>query len=232
MLTAIIIDKEPFLIKEVEKKCVASKLIRLEKAFTNINEGEKYLHKFPVDLLLIDIEMAKMSGIDFNNIAEQNTMVIFTSSKKELAIDAYSMNALDFLLHPFTAKRMEAALTKAIDYYNIRLNSGQSEEKQNIFLRADYGLQKFTLSEILYIESLGDYINIYLQNKNRITTRLTMKGMLEKLNRNEFIRVHRQFIIPLSKIENVKNKIISVAGKEIPIGNVYRKDTLKHLKYN
>ncbi len=229
MLQAIIIDKEPLFKEIIEKGCIDSQRFQLKKLFTTINEGLKYLHKSPVDLLFIDIEMAKSSGVDFRLLSELNTMVIFVSETKDLAVDAYNMNAIDFLLKPYSEDRLSVALNKAILNYNIKLNSNNAEEKPNMFLRADYGLRKFILSDILYIESLGDYINIYLQNQKRITTRLTMKMMLSKLNTNEFIRVHRKYIIPLNRIENVKSRIISIAGREIPIGNKYRKDAMRHL---
>ncbi len=230
MLRTIIIDTEPKSLELILKDCVGSERIKLDKTFTSMILGLKHLRKYPVDVLFVDIVLAKAWGIDFDEKIGQNIKVVFTSTQKELAIDAYDMDALDFLLKPYSFERVESTLAKIVNYFNIQISSKRLEGNENIFVRANHGLQKFVVAEILYIEALGDYVNIYLQNQKRITTRMTMKDMMDRLNKSEFIRIHRKFIVSLRKIEKIKSKAIKIAGKDITIGNVYRKDALYLIK--
>ena len=156
-------------------------------------------------------------------------MVIFTTAYSEYAVESYELNAIDFLLKPFEKERFNKAVNRAKEFYNFRT---QKEEIKNqfLFVRADYSLIKIAIADILFIEGLDDYIKIILPDQKPIVTRMTMKTILEKLPTKEFIRVHRSFIVPFSKIQTVRNKIISIAGNEIPIGSSYEEEFLKFFK--
>jgi hypothetical protein len=229
MIRAIAIDDEPLPLEILQAYCDKTELVSLERTFTKIVEAQKYLRKFPVDLLFLDIHMPKMSGIEFYKSIEQSTMVIFTTAHSQYALEGFNLNAVDFLLKPFSFERFESAVIKANEYYNYQ-NHKETAKPQHIYVRADYSLIKIAFPEIHYIESLGDYICIYLDNGKRITTRMTMKTVYEKLSAKDFIRVHRSFIVPIKGIENIKGKTMIVYGKEIPIGNLYEEDVLKLIK--
>ncbi len=127
---------------------------------------------------------------------------------------------MDYLLKPFTLERFLQATEKAKIYY--RLHHHADIPKQDfLLLRVDYSLVKVLFANILFIEGLDDYLKIYLKDQRPIVTSMTMKTMTEKLLQTEFIRVHRSYIIPFSKIESVRSKIIYIAGEEIPIGTSY-----------
>ncbi len=229
MIKAIAIDDEPLPLEILENYCSKTNLVQLEKTFTSVVEAQKFMRKFPVDLLFLDIHMPKMSGLEFYKTIEQNTMVIFTTAHSQYALDGFNLSAVDFLLKPYSFERFETAVIKANEYYNFQ-NQKETVQEQYIYVRADYSLIKIMFADILYIESLGDYINIFIHNQKRITTRMTMKVIIEKLPAKEFIRVHRSFIVPLKRIENVRNKTIMVAGKEIPIGSIYEEEIYKRFK--
>lgn len=220
MITAIAIDDEPLALNVIEAFCKEVDFIDLQKTFTKPHDGLKYLKKFSVDLLFLDINMPPISGIDLYKSIQQETMVIFTTAYSEYAVESYDLNAVDFLLKPFELDRFIKAVNRAKEFYNFR---HQSEETRNqfLFIRADYSLIKISIADILYIEGLDDYIKIILPDQKPVVTRMTMKNMLEKLPAKEFIRVHRSFIVPFSKVENVRNKTITISGKEIPIGSSY-----------
>lgn len=224
MIKAIAIDDELPALKIIEKFCEKTGLIELQKTFSMPNEALKHLSKFPTDLLFLDINMPAMSGIELYKSIEQNTMVIFTTAYSEFAVEGFNLNAIDYLLKPYTYERFLQAVNKA----NDNLGSSGSIEKsleQYLFVRADYSLIKIAINDIVLIEGLDDYLKIHLDNNPKpIVTRMTMKSIMEKLSSSEFIRVHRSFIIPFSKIENVRKKIITIAGKEIPIGSSYESD--------
>lgn len=224
MIKAIAIDDELPALQIIENFCEKTGLIELQKTFSKPNEALKYLSKFPTDLLFLDINMPSISGIELYKSVEQNTMVIFTTAYSEFAVEGFNLNAVDYLLKPYTYERFLQAVTKANDFYNTTSPSEKNQE-QYLFVRADYSLIKILIADIVLIEGLDDYLKIHLHNNIKpIVTRMTMKGIMEKLSSKEFIRVHRSFIVPFSKIENVRKKIITIAEKEIPIGNSYEAD--------
>jgi DNA-binding LytR/AlgR family response regulator len=229
MIKAIAIDDEPPALKVMENFCEKIDFISLDKTFTKPSEALKHLNKFPVDLLFLDINMPSVNGIEFYKSLEQNVLVIFTTAYSEYAVEGFNLNAVDYLLKPFTYERFLQATNKANDFLNYQTQS-DSTLTPYLFIRADYSLVKITIANILYIEGLDDYLKIHLENQKPVVTRMTMKALLEKLPAKDFIRVHRSFIIPFGKIESVRNKLISVSGKEIPIGTSYEEVFFKQFK--
>lgn len=220
MINAIAIDDEPLALTVIQSLCDKSKDINLLKTFTQPNEALKYLRKFPVDLIFCDIHMPSMTGINLVKSLQQKTMVIFTTAFSEYAAVSYELNAIDYLLKPINLRRFTQAITKAQEYFDYVNNRSQCEDKQ-IFIRADFCLIKIQLADILYIEGLADYLKIYIKDRKTIVARMTMKDMMDKLNPTDFIRVHRSFILPFSRIEVVRGTTIFIGDKEFPIGRTY-----------
>ncbi len=229
MINAIAIDDEPPALAVIESFCKESGLVTLQKTFTRPSEAQKYLKRFPTDLLFLDIQMPSLSGIDFYKGLEQETMVIFTTAHSQFAVEGFNLNAVDFLLKPFTYERFFQAVSKANDFYNYN-RQADKPQTQYLFIRADYSLIKIAVPDIVFIEGLDDYLKIHLQNQKTVVARMTLKTMLEKLPAKEFIRVHRSFIVPFSRIENVRNKTIRLAGEEIPLGSSYEEEFFKVFK--
>jgi DNA-binding LytR/AlgR family response regulator len=224
MIKALAIDDEPLALNVIEAFCAQLDYIDLQKTFTKPNEALKHLNKYPVDLLFLDIHMPSLTGIDFYKNIEQNTLVIFCTAHGQYAVEGFNLNALDYLLKPFTFERFKQATDKARDYFA----SSNNQKAQHIFVRADYSLQKIMLDDIMCIEALDDYLKIYINNQKTIVARMTMKAMLEKLPSTEFMRVHRSFIVPIKKVESLRNKMLQLGDKKIPVGNSYEEDVLKH----
>ena len=227
MIKAIAIDDEPPALTIIENFCRRTEGILLEKTFTMPAEALKHLRKFPVDLLFLDIQMPSVNGIDFYKEVKQDTMVIFTTAYSEYAVEGFNVSAADYLLKPFTFARFQQAVAKAADYYNYK-KQGSNETPKYLFIRADYSLLKIALTDIIYIEGLDDYLKIHLTGSHPVVARMTMKAMLEKLPANDFIRVHRSYIVPFNRIESYRNKLITIAGEEIPTGSSYEENFLKH----
>lgn len=220
MIKAVAIDDEPPALRVVENFCLKSGLLTIEKTFNKPMEALRYVNRFPVDLLFLDINMPSLKGTDLYRSLKQQTMVIFTTAYSEFAVEGFELNAIDYLLKPFTYDRFLQAVTKANDFYNY-LNKQSVQKEQYLFIRADYSLIKINLADILFIEGLDDYLKIHIKDQKPIIARMTMKAMTEKLPADSFIRVHRSYIVSFRHIENVRSKIITIAGEEIPVGNSY-----------
>jgi len=189
--------------------------------------------------------MPSMSGIDFykalnpapspGSSPSQPVMVIFTTAYAEYAVEGFTLNAVDYLLKPFTLERFLQAVNKAADFYRWQQRTDTANEAY-LYVRADYSLHKISLADIMLIEGLDDYLKIHLQPEGAtgsradaprpIVARMTMKAMQERLPDAGFIRVHRSYIVPLDRIEAVRNKTIFIVGREIPIGARYEADFL------
>lgn len=220
MIHAIAIDDEPPALSVIENFCSRTDFIRLTKTFTQPAEAAKHLRRFPVDLVFLDIQMPSVSGLEFSGKLGPGIMVIFTTAYSEYAIEGFNLDAVDYLLKPFSFERFTKAVQKARDYYQYTHLLPQT--KPYIFIRADYTLVKIFLDDILFIEGLDDYLKIHIHEHKPVVTRMTMKTLLDKLPTGMFTRVHRSFIVPVDKIEQIRNQVLTVAGHEIPIGNSYK----------
>lgn len=218
MIKAIALDDEPLALEILQSLCATIEYVELEKTFTKSDEAFKYLKKYPVDLLFLDINMPSISGLDFYKKLPHKTMVIFTTAYSEFAVEGFTLSATDYLLKPISLSRFQQAVEKAHAQFKLQ---NQNIEQQYLFIRADYSLIKILFSDILYIEGLDDYLKIHIQNQKTVVARMTLKAIIQKLPETEFIRVHRSFIVPVSKIGKIRNKIIHIDQTEIPISASY-----------
>lgn len=227
MIRAIALDDERPALDVIEAFCSRIPSITLVKSFTRTGEARLYMENNPVDLIFLDINMPRESGLEFSRSINQQSMVIFTTAYSEFAAESYEVEAVDYLLKPFTFERFGQAVQKAQarlkSLSNERMESG---EPAHLFLRVDYGLVKVTLSDILFIEGLDNYLKIHLRGTRALVVRLTMKAMQDKLPAEHFVRVHRSYIVPLDKIRTVRNKVILIEEEEIPIGSSYERNFL------
>jgi DNA-binding LytR/AlgR family response regulator len=228
MINAIAIDDEPLALRIIENFCAKVDFITLTKTFTRPAEALEYIRQNKVDLLFLDIQMPSLTGIELYKEIKDDTMVIFTTAFSEYAVEGFDLNAVDYLLKPFTFERFLQAAQKALKQLG---HLKPSENKaQPLIIKADYSLVKVEPAEIIYIEGLDDYLKIHLVNRKPLVARLTMKGILEDLP-THFIRVHRSFIVPIDKIKSVRNKTIFLGETtEIPIGSSYEEQFLSAFK--
>jgi DNA-binding LytR/AlgR family response regulator len=235
MIRAIALDDEPPALRVLTHFCSQVDSIDLQKTFLRPDEALSHLHETPTDLLFLDINMPSVSGIEFHKAIPGELMVIFTTAYAEFAVEGFNLNAVDYLLKPFTLERFQQAVAKANEQHKFRNQSDPAIEAY-LYIRADYTLHKIALPDILFIEGLDDYLKIHIQHSNRpIVARMTMKTMLQKLQEADpqterFMRVHRSYIVPFSRIEQVRNRVITVAGEEIPIGMSYEADFFKRFQ--
>ncbi|UKB84636.1 LytTR family DNA-binding domain-containing protein [Chryseobacterium sp. MEBOG06] len=220
MIKAIALDDEILALKIIENYAEKIENLSLEKIFNTQIDAQRYLNKFPVDLIFLDIEMPSKNGMDFYKSISQNTKVIFTTAYSEYAVDAFNINAVDYLLKPFSFDRFKAAVEK------VKMNT-EADDVRHLSIRADYKLHKINFDDILLIEGLDDYIQIHLTDHSVITARSSMKNILEKLSEKDFVRVHRSYIVPVKNIKTIVNRNIHIENFIIPIGETYKEMVIK-----
>jgi DNA-binding LytR/AlgR family response regulator len=219
MYSCIAIDDEPLALEVIKKYIAKIYFLDLKGAFTDPYEAKKFMDANPVDILFLDIQMPDINGIEFSKtLSSKNIAVIFTTAYSQYAVEGFNVDAIDYLLKPIEYDRFLKAVYKAKEY--IEYLNNQELNHGYIFVKSDYQMIKINLKDILYIEGLDDYIKIYMPQKS-ILTLMTLKTITQKLPSKEFLRVHRSYIVPVSKIENVSKSKIKIVDKEIPIGVSY-----------
>lgn len=181
---------------------------------------ENYLKQKP-ELIFLDVEMPGLTGVEFANSILPETKIVFISSKKEYAVDAYGLNAIDYLLKPVTLPRLTQAILKLKS--TVSNSSSSDEEKDHVFLKTGDGYKRIRITDINYVEALGDYVQIFTADAKFIMNG-TLKNAYSKLSGDNFKRVHRSYIVNMNKIEKIEDGAIVIGKKIIPIGRSYKKD--------
>lgn len=220
MIKAIAIDDEPLALQIIEALCARISYIDLKKIFTSQAEAQRYINKFEVDLLFLDIQMPRQNGIDLYKSLKQETKVIFTTAYSQYAVEGFNVSASDYILKPIAFERFEEAVAKVKRELDLEQNSGTVNS--HLTIRADYKLHNIPLDEIIMIEAMDDYVKIMRTNKMTLVARSTMKGILNKLPRPAFTRIHKSFIVNNSKVEAIQAGSVEIAGKQLPIGKTYK----------
>ena len=227
MIKAIVVDDEIPALKIVEKFCADSEKIELLEKFNKPTEAIAFLKKNKVDLIFLDVNMPSITGLELYKELSNPPQVIFTTAYAEYAIDGFNLNAVDYLLKPFSYERFLTAITKA----EVILKSNTKISiNTHLSIRADYALHKIPFGNILYFEGYDDYVKIHIQDQKTIVARVTMKSILEKLSADKFIRTHRSYIVAIDKIKAIKSKSVFIADAEIPISNSYEEQLLIRIK--
>lgn len=220
MLHCVIVDDEPLALDLLQSYIEKTPDLRLVQSFTDAPAAAAYVSANPVDLLFLDVQMPHINGIQLLESLAKPPMVIFTTAYSEYAAQGFELDAIDYLLKPFDIVRFQRAVNKAQDYYRYLQKEAETATPY-IFVKSEYQVIKINLDEIRYIEALDDYIKIYTTAGRPILTLMTLKAMAERLPEDKFARVHRSFIVSLTKIESVRNRKVRIGDAEIPVGNSY-----------
>lgn len=210
---------------------LASQIKDLEVAgdCENAMDAYNFLQENTVDILLLDIEMPNMTGLELTkNLGTKSPLIIFTTSKKEYAVEAFELNVVDYILKPV----MPARFIQAIDKAREILESNTEEVKMNddafIFIRDSNIVRKIQLDDILYAEAMGDYVKIFV-GKKFYAIHTTLKATEDRLPSTKFLRVHRSYIVALSKIDTIQDGALMINEKPIPVADAYRASLNKRM---
>ena len=216
-MKAIAIDDEPIALNIISAHAEKVPFLELENTFTDAFRALEYLQKENVDLIFLDIKMPDISGIEFFNSLNKKPLLIFTTAYSEHAVTSFEMDAVDYLLKPFSLARFIKGCNKAFELYNAR---NAAETADHLYVKTGYEQQKLLFEDILYVEAAGNYVNFVTTDK-KLLSRSTFSDVLNLLPTDKFIRVHRSFIVSLSKIEKVERHQVTVGAVAIPLSEAY-----------
>jgi DNA-binding LytR/AlgR family response regulator len=227
MLKAIAIDDEPIALEVIRNLSAKIAFIEVRKFFTDAFEALDFLQKEKIDLIFLDIKMPDISGIEFLKSMANPPMIIFTTAYSEHAVQSFELDAIDYLLKPFSQSRFLKACNKAYEQYKLKNNEKEAAPlRDSIFIKSGYDQIRVALDEILYVESSGNYMQFVLNNQ-KILSRLTMSEVEELLSASSFVRVHRSYIVAKKKIDKIEKNSIWIKQIELPVGAGYIKEIQK-----
>ena len=234
-IQCIIVDDERVAREILESHLSKIEAVEIAGSCKNAVEAFNILSKQKIDLIFLDINMPEISGLSLAKTINKDVKIIFTTAYREYAVDGFDLQAVDYLLKPISFERLLQAINKYLDENSPHQISDSNElvpeKSDSFFVRADRKMIKICHSEILFIESLSDYIKIHLTGKT-VVTRETITSIEAKLPQNEFIRTHRSFIVSIDKIDLFTCELVEIGKKQIPISRSYKNEVLKQLKYN
>ncbi len=224
------VDDEPYALDVLETYIQKIDDLELVTKCTNAIDAFNLIQKEKIDVLFLDIQMPKLTGIDFLKNITNPPQVIFTTAYRDYALDGYDLNITDYLLKPFSFERFLKAINK------VYMNSGaqdskvkdEAKEQNIIYFKADKKMLKVWLNDIFYIESMKDYVFVKTLKRDIISYQ-KISFLDEKLPEHKFLRIHRSFIVAVDKVEAFCATHVDVAGKEIPIGRNYKNQVFKKL---
>ena len=231
-IRCVVVDDEP-MAREILASYVA-KIPNLElvKSCKNAMEAFEIANSEKIDIFFLDINMPEISGLSLAKSINQKSKIIFTTAYREYAIDGFNLQAVDYLLKPISFDRFLQAIHKYFDglpalqvQHKVEKNTLKSDF---IFVRSDRKMLKINFDEVLYIESLSDYVKIHLEAKT-ITTRETISNIERKLPTKNFLRIHRSYIVNLTKAVSYTNELVEIGKNAIPISRTYKENVLKKL---
>jgi two-component system, LytTR family, response regulator len=216
-MKAIAIDDEPIALDIIRSHAGKVPFLDLKATFTDAFQALEYLQKESVDLLFLDIKMPDISGIDFFNSLSKKPLVIFTTAYTEHAVTSFELDAVDYLLKPFSLSRFIKGCNKAFELYNFR---NDSQKADHLYVKTGYEQVKVMYEDILYLEAAGNYVNFVLKDKT-ILSRSTFNEAINQLPADQFIRIHRSYLVSVNKVDKMEKHQLTINKDRIPVGEAY-----------
>lgn len=233
MINCIIIDDEPLARKGLREYISDVDFLHLVGEYDNPLKATEKVSGGDVQLLFLDIQMPKITGLDFMKTLQKPVPVIFTTAFPQYALDGFELNALDYLVKPISFDRFLKAALKAKEYYEVRQKNDSDttaapEKQEYFFIKADNKLVKVSFDDILFVEALQNYVVVHSREKKLITY-LTFKSVEEYLPASQFIKVHKSYIVSASKIHSIEGNDIRIDQHHIPISRNLKEEVMEKL---
>ncbi|MBQ2851911.1 MAG: response regulator transcription factor [Bacteroidales bacterium] len=224
----LIVDDE-FLARKLLSEYVSKvDYLQLIDTCSDATKAMEVLHKEQIDILLLDIQMPDISGMEMLKLIDKKPSVILTTAYSEYAVDAFSLGVIDYLLKPFDYARFLQAINKAVNINTSTTVANTDMSNDYLMVKADYKLYKVNYDDLLFIEGQHEYVTFHTKAK-RITALYSLKNLEDTLPKDRFVRVHKSFIVSIKNIEDIDKTNVSVAGNKIPVGASYRDALIERL---
>jgi DNA-binding LytR/AlgR family response regulator len=230
MIKCIVIDDEPVAIAILEEYIDKVEFLDLAGSFRDALKALEYLRVNRIDLVFLDINMPDISGIELLGSLDRRPLVVFTTAYSDYAVRSYDFEAVDYLVKPIEFERFLKAAGRALARFNAagsaqksKGDAGNGGDGGSILVKSGNDLHRLELDEILYVEGTGNYVT-FVTNEKKIMSLITLKDVCKRLPADNFIRVHRSFIIAFNKIDVIKKDHLLIRKSRIPIGDVYRSE--------
>jgi len=232
MIKCLAVDDEALSLDLLEDNIKRIPFLHLVKRCKNAYEAMDVLREEPIDLIFLDIQMPGLTGTQFVQSLTHKPVVIFITAFKKYALEGFELDVLDYLVKPVTFERFLKAANKAADFCTLKKQSVQTPAAQNtndyFFVNVEYSLVKIAVQEITHIESIRDYIKIWLlQSDKPIITKLALKSLGDRLPPARFVRIHKSFIVALDKISFIRKNRVYIGNHIIPVSDFYKEELLK-----
>lgn len=224
-INCIVVDDTPLAVEKLEGFIRQLPSLNLLKSFNNGIEAISFLQGHPVDLVFLDIQMEQFSGLQFLEALQNRPRIIIVSAYSQYAVQGFEFAVTDYLLKPYSFERF----LKAVD--KVQNEMGVRPAKDYMFVKTEYRMERVDFADILYIEGQGAYLRIFTP-KTKIMTLATFKHMESLLPADNFMRVHKSYIVALNKIESIERGVIRIGGEYIPVGHSYRERFLREFNMN
>jgi two-component system, LytTR family, response regulator len=221
-INCIVVDDTPLAVEKLEGFIRQVPHMNLLKSFNNGIDAISFIKTNPVELVFLDIQMEQFSGMQFLDSLRNPPQIIIVSAYSQYAISGFDHSVADYLLKPYSFERF----LKAID--KVKMDPEILSQKEYMFVKTEYRMERINYSDILYIEGKGAYLRI-ITHKSKIMTLQSFQGMESQLPRDNFMRIHKSFIVALNKIETIERNRIKIGSELIPIGSIYRERFLKSI---
>ncbi|PLX23429.1 MAG: DNA-binding response regulator [Salinivirgaceae bacterium] len=236
-IKCIAVDDEPLALEQMKAFISKVNFLELTDLFGNASDALGFIKQNSVDLMFLDIEMEDLSGIEMLQSMENKPFVILTTAYDQYALQGYELQVTDYLLKPISYKRFLKAVNRVYDLLNANKNKQTNQELSSktttdnfIFIKTDYKLQKIEINDILFIKSMSNYLIINTIKTGAVYTLMNFKEIEELIPSEEFIRIHKSYLIPISKIDSINKSSIIIADESIPIGESYKQLLFERLK--
>jgi DNA-binding LytR/AlgR family response regulator len=227
MIRCLAVDDEPLALELLEDNISKVPFLQLIAACDNVMDAMKVMEKEKIDLIFLDIQMPGLTGLQFIESMTEKPMIILITAYKQYALEGYNLDVTDYLVKPVSLDRFIKACNKAKQLFELKSNqkntNSPSANPGYFFVNADYSLVKINTADVIYIEGLKDYIKIHLKSaQHPVVTRMPMKAIEEELPANQFIRIHKSYIVSVSYITSIRKSSVFIDSLELPLSDTYR----------
>jgi DNA-binding LytR/AlgR family response regulator len=231
-MRCLIVDDEPLAQQVMEEFAGRVPFLEVVGKCSSATDAIEILRNTPIDLILLDIHMPRLSGLDFISSLLNPPQFILVTAYSEYALQGFNVNATDYLMKPVPFDRFLKAVNKAYELYRLRNKSASTADpvtQKYLLVKSGYQTIKIMIESILYIEGLKDYVKIYTEGKKPVLSLLTMKGLALTLPSSKFLRIHKSYIVATDRISTISRNRVMIAEKWIPVGENYREEFRKRM---